>query len=369
MLTDLALIESRSVRDSQLANLSPERALETMNKAKALLMASWKGEGIATTRQMAEYYEVPEATVKSVIVEHRDELESDGLKVLEGKGLRDVILLFNLTSEGSDRNLAKAPSLTIWNPRAALRLGMVLKGSVIAQQVRTVLLDEATSETKRKKRAFVPFGTLCKKAGISARALTDLGMGKRTASVTVIRSLKHKANPDDWYLFEMMEECLLAELPPDQTPVDASAKLAGASSTLKQLPPKPTQVDTVRNFLDSCVQPCESTSPADCLTSAAFHGYYLEFCESFGHKSKNIQNFVSDLKAIAPWFYVERRRATVNEKRQGAPVNIPAYWGNLQIVPSTFHEGTNGNLICLRDNCKSGRLEQILEFVESRFNQ
>jgi phage antirepressor YoqD-like protein len=40
----------------------------------------------------------------------------------------------NLTSD-------KIPSLTTWTPRSALRLGMLLRDSAIAKQVRTLLLD------------------------------------------------------------------------------------------------------------------------------------------------------------------------------------------------------------------------------------
>jgi hypothetical protein len=42
-ITELVLIESRSARNSQISNVSDERALETLNKAKALVMAVWQG--------------------------------------------------------------------------------------------------------------------------------------------------------------------------------------------------------------------------------------------------------------------------------------------------------------------------------------
>jgi hypothetical protein len=38
-ITELVLIESRSARNSQISDVSDERALETLNKAKALVMA------------------------------------------------------------------------------------------------------------------------------------------------------------------------------------------------------------------------------------------------------------------------------------------------------------------------------------------
>lgn len=132
-MNDLILLESASARNEKLANLSQDSALDHLNKAKSLVMAMWQGTGIATTQQMANYYDVSEDTVQSVIKNNREELVSDGLKVLKGKELKDVMSIADTTS--------KTPSLTIWTPRAALRLGMLLRDSAIAKQVRTLLLD------------------------------------------------------------------------------------------------------------------------------------------------------------------------------------------------------------------------------------
>lgn len=134
----LVLTESKSARADKMASMTHDSAMNALCKAKALVMAMWQGAGVATTEQMADYYEVPVDTVKSVVKNNRDELTSDGLKVLRGKDLKDVRLVIDLTSEQ-----AKIPSLTIWTPRAALRLGMLLRDSEVAKQVRTVLLDVA----------------------------------------------------------------------------------------------------------------------------------------------------------------------------------------------------------------------------------
>lgn len=63
----------------------------------------------------------------------RSEFDTDGLKVLTGKELSSVRLKFNLTN--------KARNLTIWNPRATLRLGYLLRDSAIAKAVRTTSLN------------------------------------------------------------------------------------------------------------------------------------------------------------------------------------------------------------------------------------
>lgn len=140
-MNELVLLESPTARQDYLTDVNDDRALETINKAKALLMASWQGTGIATTEQMAEYYEVPNDTIKKVYQRNREELESDGVKILRGKALKDVGDIMSPSQE-------RVPSLTIWTPRAALRLGMLLRDSPVAQQVRTVLLDVAEQNPK-----------------------------------------------------------------------------------------------------------------------------------------------------------------------------------------------------------------------------
>jgi hypothetical protein len=91
---------------------------------------------------MAEYYEVPSATLRQLLKRHRDELESDGVTVLRGKDLNEVSDILSLTSN-------QQPHLTIWTPRAALRLGMLLRDSKVAKQVRTLLLDVAQTAEPR----------------------------------------------------------------------------------------------------------------------------------------------------------------------------------------------------------------------------
>lgn len=135
MNTPEILIESKVARDGQLTKVSHESATDTLSKAKALVFALWQGTGAATTEQMADYYEVPADTLRKVLKRHREELESDGVKTMRGKALEGVRDIVSFTSS--------AGNVTIWTPRAALRLGMLLRDSAIAKQVRTVLLDVA----------------------------------------------------------------------------------------------------------------------------------------------------------------------------------------------------------------------------------
>jgi hypothetical protein len=133
ILTESVLIESKSARSTQMARISPERATEILNKIKSLYFSLWQGIGIASTKQVADFYEVPEANIRKAIERHRDEVMSDGLKVLRSKALKDGSDLMSLPPDTS--------VTTIHTPRSTLRLGMFLEGSEIAKAIRTSLLD------------------------------------------------------------------------------------------------------------------------------------------------------------------------------------------------------------------------------------
>lgn len=142
MIAPEVLLESKTARDGQLTQFSHEAASDVLSKAKALVFALWQGTGAATTQQMAEYYEVPTETLLTVLKRHRDELESDGLTVLRGKALKEVKFIMNVTQPNT-------ANVTLWTPRAALRLGMLLRDSAVAKQVRNVLLDVAQTAEPR----------------------------------------------------------------------------------------------------------------------------------------------------------------------------------------------------------------------------
>jgi hypothetical protein len=142
------LLESPSARSSQLTQIE-DRAEELLSKAKALHFNVWQGTGIATTEQVAEFYEVPIKTIESALNSHRSEFDSDGLKVLKGEDLK----LLKLKPEFVTLNFKvtnKARNLTIWNPRATIRIGYLLRDSAIAKAVRTTSLDFIEQAAKPK---------------------------------------------------------------------------------------------------------------------------------------------------------------------------------------------------------------------------
>jgi uncharacterized protein with PIN domain len=131
MSNELMLVESKTMREEIVVKVSDEKMDEIFNKVKGLVLL--QDDRIATTEMVANYYETTEDAIRQIIVRHNDELKSDGLSVLIGKELSDIKSLCQIES--------RAKSLTILPRRAILRLGMLLRDSIVAKQVRTYLLD------------------------------------------------------------------------------------------------------------------------------------------------------------------------------------------------------------------------------------
>ncbi|MCY7321482.1 MAG: hypothetical protein LH660_06685 [Phormidesmis sp. CAN_BIN36] len=134
-LSGEVFVESRFARDRQIAEIPGDQAQAMLNRAKAMMFAVWQGEGIATSEQVADFYEVTTDVVRDNIRRHRDEFEPDGLKTIKGKALAEVREIISLTSQ--------TVNVTVWTPRAALRLGMLLRDSEVAKQLRNLLVEMA----------------------------------------------------------------------------------------------------------------------------------------------------------------------------------------------------------------------------------
>ena len=120
-----ALIESQSLRESVI-----DRA-DVLDKVKVLALLP---DDLHISIEMAaEYYEVAKETIKSLIFDNKDEVESDGLRILRGNELSS---LKQLGSIGKN-----AASFTIIPRRAILRIGMLLRDSMVACSIRDYLLN------------------------------------------------------------------------------------------------------------------------------------------------------------------------------------------------------------------------------------
>lgn len=100
-----------------------------------------------TVEMVASYYEVGVAAVKSLVNDNRAEIVADGYRVITGEELS-----FFKNMSGIDGLVGlRAPSLALFPRRAVLRVGLLLRDSPVAKQVRTALLD-----VEREQREAAP---------------------------------------------------------------------------------------------------------------------------------------------------------------------------------------------------------------------
>lgn len=85
-----------------------------------------------TTDMIAEFYAVPVGTIRAVVLDNRAEMNDDGYRVVTRAAFEESYPK-QLTSSAS--------RIALFPRRAVLRVGMLLRDSEIAKDVRTYLLD------------------------------------------------------------------------------------------------------------------------------------------------------------------------------------------------------------------------------------
>ena len=137
------IISDRNIRDKCV------RHYEVLEKVKELLLipnTKW-----ATQKQVAEYYEVGEKAIETIYSRHRDELESDGVSLksykeflnIQNEGLEISYVVGKTIFSFTNGETLTVPNrgLKVFPRRAILRVGMLLRDSEIAKEVRTQLLN------------------------------------------------------------------------------------------------------------------------------------------------------------------------------------------------------------------------------------
>lgn len=132
---------------------------EVLDKVKKLLLIPEMN--CMTIRQVADYYEVDIDTLKKCCKRNKDEIILDGVvtktprvfkDLLKGQDVPLVQNQTNLVIQIDDNTRLEIPNRGIkcFSKRAVLRIGMLLRDSKIAQEVRTQLLNivEHTAEEK-----------------------------------------------------------------------------------------------------------------------------------------------------------------------------------------------------------------------------
>lgn len=119
--------------------------VEVLEKVKNLLLLPELE--VATSKQVSEFYGVPIKSVNNVLLRNRDELLADGYEQVNGRDL--ALIKMKSTKKENKRgyilinNEIKIPynEVGLFPKRAILRVGMLLRDSEVAKEVRTQLLN------------------------------------------------------------------------------------------------------------------------------------------------------------------------------------------------------------------------------------
>ncbi|MFA2591710.1 BRO family protein [Bacillus cereus] len=126
--------------------------MEVLERVKNLLLLPELE--MATASQVADFYGVEYEAIKKITHRHKDELELDGYKSIEGKEIREILVSdkmsptkieprkghFVVVVNGEETKVAYR-NVALLPKRAILRVGMLLRDSEVAKEVRTQLLN------------------------------------------------------------------------------------------------------------------------------------------------------------------------------------------------------------------------------------
>lgn len=122
-----------------------EKNIEVLDKVKEILTLG--NTDLMTVQMVADYYEVNKNTIEVLIKRNKKELEDNGLKVIKGKEMKEVFGTYNMSvaskrwgfeCEGQNFNNRSNIILT---KRTLLNIGMLLRDSKVAQELRRRILD------------------------------------------------------------------------------------------------------------------------------------------------------------------------------------------------------------------------------------
>lgn len=147
------IISDRSMRDKCVGHY------EVLEKVKQLLLLPCTE--LISIEQVASYYEVTPEHIKLIYRNNREEIESDGTKILprsfyDGSNINVTSVekkqtAITYTFDDGQTITINNRGLKAFSKRAVLRIGMLLQQSEVAKRVRTVLLDIEETVTPEVK--------------------------------------------------------------------------------------------------------------------------------------------------------------------------------------------------------------------------
>lgn len=141
-MNELQLLEDRSKRDEAMSVLNNVNVLD---KVKEILTLG--NSDFLTVQMASNYYEVGLEAINSLIKDNRKELECNGLITITGKETKEFLVKFSqdITNfkgyfKSGNHKFANR-SNTLITKRCLLNIGMLLRDSIIAKELRSRILD------------------------------------------------------------------------------------------------------------------------------------------------------------------------------------------------------------------------------------
>ena len=131
-MREFDFITEKDLRSKAVEN---ELAIAKMQMVKELLLLD--GTELATTEMVANYYDVEVDTIKKVISRNKEELSFNGYKLYKRLEIEEILKGHNVTLEKAIPNRG----MNLFTKRAILNVGMLLRDSEVAKELRSRLLD------------------------------------------------------------------------------------------------------------------------------------------------------------------------------------------------------------------------------------
>jgi hypothetical protein len=142
-MIEAELLENKEKREEMIDRI------DILDRVGTLLLLP--STSMARIEQVADYYKVTTRHIKELLATNREELESDGVKIYNAESFISELNFTNkvikqkgkfLVKFDEDNIISFAPrGVLLFPKRSILRIGMLLKESPIAQEVRNRLLD------------------------------------------------------------------------------------------------------------------------------------------------------------------------------------------------------------------------------------
>lgn len=147
------LLENKELREKYVSRI------EVLEKVKELLLIP--SFDFMTIQQVADYYEVDIEAVKSILRRNKGELVEDGTVNKTGQEARNILVRVNMTITNR-RGYFECNGVrfayknnTLFPRRAILRVGMLLRDSEVAKEVRRQIECEFENTVDKENNATI----------------------------------------------------------------------------------------------------------------------------------------------------------------------------------------------------------------------